>query len=226
MTRILLRFVLDAVLIAGCLFLPAGTMVWWRGWVLLAVLLVVRMATILTVHRVNPALLRDRAKLTLPGDQPSADKALLIAVLVTGFLGLPAIAALDVFRWHLLPPPAPLVSGLGLVLFALGWALKGVALRANAFATTVVRLQRERDHAVVDSGPYRIVRHPFYAADPLIHVGLSLWLESFAAALCTVVPIAFLVMRIRLEERFLRRELAGYGDYATRVQYRLIPRIW
>ena len=226
MLRVLSRLALDTGLIAICLFVPARTIAWWRGWVLLVVLLVVRLITLVVVNRVNPALLRERARMALPGDQPWTDKVLLLAVLITGFLGLPAIAAFDVFRWHVLPRPATLVSGAGLVLFALGWGLKGVALRANAFATTVVRLQRERDHAVIDSGPYRIVRHPFYAADPLIHVGLSVWLESYFAALCAIVPIIFLVVRIRLEERFLRRELAGYDDYAARVQHRLIPRIW
>ena len=57
-------------------------------------------------------------------------------------------------------------------------------------------------------------------------VGLGLWLESYAAALCAVVPIAFLVVRLELEERFLRRELPGYREYAARVPYRLLPRIW
>jgi len=226
MTSILLRLALDTVLIATCLFVPAGTLSWWRAWVLLVVLLVIRVLTAFVVYRVNPALLRDRAKIALPGDQPWTDKVFLIGVLITGFLGLPVIAALDVFRWHLLPRPAPLVAGIGLLLLAIGWTLKGVVLRANAFATSVVRLQRERNHSVVDSGPYRIVRHPFYAADPLIHVGLSLWLESYLAALCAIISIVVLVTRIRFEERFLRRELAGYTEYSARVQYRLIPGVW
>ncbi len=114
----------------------------------------------------------------------------------------------------------------GLLLFALGWALKSLALQANAFAVTVIRLQRERTHVVADSGVYRVVRHPFYAADPLIFVGLGLWLESSAAALSAVVPFALMVLRLRLEERFLRRELPGYAAYAARVRHRLIPGIW
>lgn len=69
-------------------------------------------------------------------------------------------------------------------------------------------------------------RHPFYAADPLILVGLGLWLESYVAALGAVVPIALMVMRLRLEERFLRLELPGYTAYAERVRYRLIPGVW
>jgi len=151
---------------------------------------------------------------------------LLLGVLATGFLGLPIIAGLDAFRWRLLSRPMPLVAGLGLVLFALGWSVKSLALRANAFAVAVVRLQGERAHAVADAGVYGVVRHPFYAADPLILVGLGLWLESYVAALAAVVPVALMVMRLRLEERFLRRELPGYTAYAERVRYRLIPGIW
>jgi protein-S-isoprenylcysteine O-methyltransferase Ste14 len=171
-------------------------------------------------------LLQERAKLPIHHDQPQADRLLLLAVLATGFLGLPIVAGLDAFRWHLLPPPAPLLGDIGLVLFALGWSVKSLALRANAFATAVVRLQGERGHAVADSGVYALVRHPFYAADPLILVGLGLWLQSYAAALCAIVPVALMVTRLILEERFLRRELPGYDAYTMRVPYRLIPGVW
>ena len=78
----------------------------------------------------------------------------------------------------------------------------------------------------MDTGVYGIVRHPFYAGTPLVLVGLGLWLESYTAALFAVVPIAFLVVRLRLEERFLRRELPGYSEYAARVPHRLLPGIW
>jgi len=146
---------------------------------------------------------------------------LLLAVLATGFRGLPASAGLDVFRWHVLSPPAPILSTIGLVLFALGWSLKQLALRPNAFATTVVCVQRA--HAVADTGVYAIVRHPFYAADPLILVGLGLWLESYAAALGAVIPVALMVMRLQGEERFLCRALLEYRACTERVPYRLIP---
>jgi hypothetical protein len=112
------------------------------------------------------------------------------------------------------------VSALGLVLFVLGWMIKGMALLANAFATSVVRLQRERNHAVADTGVYAIVRHPFYAATPLVLVGMSLWLESYTAALVALVPVILVVVRLRAEERFLHRELPGYGAYAERAARR------
>jgi len=226
MLSVMLRLVADALLVGILLFVSAGTVAWWRAWVLLAVLLLVRTVGALVVHRVNPVLLRERARLPIHGEQARGDRVLLLGVLATGFLGLPIIAGLDVSRWQVLPRPAPLLAGLGLVLFALGWSLKSVALRVNAFAVTVVRLQGERAHAVAQSGPYGVVRHPFYAADPLILVGLGLWLESYLAASCAVVAVSLMVLRLQLEERFLRRELPGYAAYADRVRFRLIPGIW
>jgi protein-S-isoprenylcysteine O-methyltransferase Ste14 len=226
MLRVLFRLVADAALVALLLFVSAGTLSWRRAWVLVAVLLVVRIVGALAVYRVNPALLQERARLPTHGDQPWTDKLLLRGILATGFLGLPILSGCDVFRWHVLPQPAPLLANLGLVLFILGWGIKAVALRTNAFATAVLRLQRERQHAVVDTGVYGIVRHPFYAGTPFVLIGLALWLESSTAALFAVVPIAFLVVRLQLEERFLRRELPGYSEYALRVPHRLIPGIW
>jgi protein-S-isoprenylcysteine O-methyltransferase Ste14 len=226
MLRVMVRLVADAALVAILLFVSAGTLAWWRAWVLLAVLLLVRGVGAHAVYRVNPGLLRDRAKLPIHKDQPVADRLLLLGVLATGFLGLAAVAGLEAFRWRWLPRPAPLVAGLGLVLFAAGWSIKSLALRANAFAVAVVRLQSERAHAVADSGVYGVVRHPFYAADPLILVGLGLWLESYVAALAAVIPVTLMVIRLRLEERFLLRELPGYAAYTERVRHRLIPGLW
>ena len=226
MLRIIARLVADTALVAVLLFVSAGTLAWRRAWVLLGVLLLVRTVGGLLVYRVNPVLVRERAGLPIHQDQSWTDRLLLLGVLATGFLGLPVIAALDAFRWHALPKPAVLIADFGLLVFALGWIIKNLALRANAFAVAAVRLQSDRAHAVVDSGPYSIVRHPFYAADPLILVGLCCWLESYVAALCAVIPISLMVLRLRAEERFLQQALLGYAAYADRVRSRLIPGVW
>ncbi len=226
MLRIPIRLVADAALIGALLFLSAGTLSWGRAWVLVGVLLAIRSITAAAVYRVSPALLQERARLPIHRDQPWTDRLLLLGVLGTGFVGLPLVAGWDVFRGHVLARPAPLPASLGLVLFVLGWGIKGLALRANAFATSVVRLQGERAHAVVDTGVYGIVRHPFYVGTPLVLVGQCLWLGSGFAALCAIVPTALMVMRLKLEERFLQRALPGYSDYAARVPYRLLPGIW
>ena len=226
MSRILLRVTADAGVVGVVLFLAAGTLAWRRAWVLLGVLLVVRVASAIAVFRVNPALLRERATVLMHRDQPAVDKVVLLAFMTTAFIGVPAVAALDVFHWNLLPDPPMLVAALGLGLFVLGWIITALALRENAFAVTVVRRQAERHHRVVDTGVYGVVRHPMYAGNPFVLVGMSLWLGSYTAALCATVPLALLMARIGLEERFLRRELPGYPEYMSRVAYRLVPGIW
>jgi protein-S-isoprenylcysteine O-methyltransferase Ste14 len=225
MLKVLMRVTADAVLVAIVLFVAAGTLA-WRAWVLLAVLLLVRVSSAIAVFRVNPALLRERATVLMHRDQPWADRLILLAFMATAFMGVPAVAALDVFRWHVLPSPPPLLASAGLVLFAVGWMIIALALRANAFAVTVVRLQTERRHTVVDTGVYSVVRHPMYAGSLLVQVGLSVWLGSYTAALFAAIPIGLLMVRIRLEERFLRRELPGCPEYAARVRYRVLPTIW
>jgi len=98
--------------------------------------------------------------------------------------------------------------------------------RENAFAAPAVKHQKEREHHVVDTGVYAVVRHPMYSGIMLFNLGIALWLESYAGALMTFFPIAFLVVRILFEERFLRRELIGYEAYAAKVPNRLIPFVW
>jgi protein-S-isoprenylcysteine O-methyltransferase Ste14 len=226
MLNVLLRVIADAVVIAIVLFAAAGTFDWPRAWVLLAVLLVVRILSAIAIFRVNPTLLRERATVLIHRGQPVADRVLLLAFLATAFIGVPALATLDVFRWHLLPSPPSFLAMVGLVLFALGWIIKALALRENAFAVTVIRMQAERQHSVVDTGVYNVVRHPMYAGSPFVLLGQSLWLGSYTAALYACLPLALLMVRIGLEERFLRRELPGYPAYVQRVRYRLLPGIW
>jgi protein-S-isoprenylcysteine O-methyltransferase Ste14 len=226
MFRVLTRVIVDAVVVATVLFVGSGTLAWQRAWVLVAVLLVVRTLSAIAVFRVHPALLRERATVLIHRHQPAIDRVILLAFMATAFVGVPAVAALDVFHWHVLPnPPLVLASG-GLILFALGWTIVAVALRENPFAVTVVRVQNERQHTVVGTGIYSVVRHPMYAGNPFVNVGLSLWLGSYTAALCAAIPLVLLMVRIGLEERFLRRELPGYREYAERVPYRLLPGLW
>ena len=226
MFRVLTRVIADAVIVAIVLFVAAGTVAWPRAWVLVAVLLVVRTLSAVAVFRVNPALLRERATVLIHRNQPWTDRLILLAFMATAFVGVPAVAALDAFHWHILTSPPLVLASAGLGLFTLGWTIIAVALRANPFAVTVVRLQDERQHTVVDTGIYGVIRHPMYAGNPLVTVGMSLWLGSYVAVLFAVIPFVLLMVRIRLEERFLRRELPGYREYAARVPYRLLPGLW
>lgn len=207
------------------LFLPAGTPDWWRAWAFLGLVFVCSTASTVSVYRTNKAVLEERFKLPLQKGQPRADKVVVILLIAT-FLGLIVFIPLDVFRFHLMAGPGPLVSSLGLALFVAGWLIMTLALRENAFASPAVKLQKEKHHTVITSGVYGVVRHPLYAGTLPLMIGMSLWLESYAAALLAAVPIGMLVVRILIEERFLRRELKGYDAYMKKVRYRLIPYVW
>jgi protein-S-isoprenylcysteine O-methyltransferase Ste14 len=207
------------------LFLPAGTLDWWRAWVFLGVVLLGAVASTAALYRSDPALLEERFKPPVQKGQPLADKVLVL-ILVAMFIGLIAFIPLDLFRFHLLAKPMTVVSTAGLALFAAGWWISTLAMLDNPFAVSVVRLQGERKHTVIDSGLYSVVRHPMYAGTIPLLVGMSLWLESYAAAVLAIIPVSTLVLRIRIEEEFLRRELKGYDEYTKRVRYRLIPFLW
>ncbi|HEX4128646.1 MAG TPA: isoprenylcysteine carboxylmethyltransferase family protein [Pirellulales bacterium] len=210
---------------AVCLFLPAPSVAWPRAWIFLGVDFGCALLSIASLQRASPELLKERFKSPLQPGQPAIDK-LLVVLLIVAFIGLIVLIPTDVFRWHVFPPPPMLVSVAGLALFVAGWWLMVAAMRANAFAIGAVKLQSQRGHALADRGAYRVIRHPMYAGIVLLMIGMPLWLESYAAALATIVPTALLMLRIVFEERFLRRELPGYDAYTRRARRRLIPGIW
>lgn len=223
--RLIVGIGFNVALFAIPLFLPAGTLHWWRGWVIVALVLIGTVGAIVGLVSGHRELLEERLKPPVQKDQPLADKILLLSLLTT-FLGLLVFTSLDANRLHLMLRPGTFASSLGLVLCVAGWCCAYLGLRENAFAVSVVRHQQERNQVVVDTGPYSIVRHPLYAGGLLLIVGIPLWLESYAGSLAAVAVITTLVLRIVFEERFLRRELSGYEAYAERVRYRLVPFLW
>jgi protein-S-isoprenylcysteine O-methyltransferase Ste14 len=223
--RVILSIVWNLFIFGTLLFLPAGTFHWWRAWVLMGVLLVATLITMLSVFRTRPELLKERVKGLIQKGQPWTDRILVVLFMVT-YLASVAFISIDVFNLHIFHPPSVFVSSFGLVLVIIGWTIISLVFKENDFAAPVVRHQAEREHHVVDTGVYSIVRHPMYAGLALYNVGMALWLESYAAALLTLLPLGFLALRIVFEERFLKRELPGYTAYTERVRNRLIPFVW
>jgi len=157
--------------------------------------------------------------------QPLADRILLGGVMAS-FAALVAFAGADACHLHLLGALPWWTASIGWLAFVVGWWIVFRALRANAFAVTVVRVQDERGHQVVRSGPYAIVRHPMYAGLVPVMAGMGLWLHSTAAAVAALLPTAILAARIVLEERLLRSRFPEYAEYARAVRWRLVPGVW
>ncbi|MGK6320741.1 methyltransferase family protein [Sphingomonas sp. DT-204] len=204
------------------LFLPAGSIGWWPGWVFVAVLVLGFGASALVLARVNPVIYRARSRFQ-PGTK-GWDKALL-AVILPAMVAILPVAALDAGRFHWSAVPLWLAI-LGYAALLAGIAVTAWAQAVNPFFEPGVRIQSERHQRVIDTGPYRFVRHPGYVAALLLFLGMALALGSFWALVPVAIASAVLVLRTAWEDRLLQAELPGYQDYTRRVGWRLVPGIW
>jgi protein-S-isoprenylcysteine O-methyltransferase Ste14 len=198
---------------------------WWQGWAYSFLFGSAGVGLRLWAERRHPGLMAERAQLSrAPGIKPW-DR--LLAPLMALTLGLPlfVVAGLD-HRFQLSPHFPTWLNILGLVLAALGYGFAGWAMVENRFFSAVVRIQSERGHAVCDTGPYEIVRHPGYSGSVLATLAMALALDSVWTLIPATAAVVIAVVRTALEDRTLQKELPGYREYADRVRYRLIPGIY
>ena len=204
------------------LFLPAGSLSWRAGWIFVAVLILGFGISALVLARVNPVIYRARSRFQ-PGTK-GWDKALL-AVILPAMVAILPVGALDAGRFHWSHVPFwAVVAGYAALLA--GMAITAWAQAVNPFFEPGVRIQSERHQRVIDTGPYKFVRHPGYSAAILLFFGMALALASFWAAVPALIASGFLVLRTVWEDRLLHRELPGYEAYAQKVRARLLPAVW
>ncbi len=210
------------VWIAG-LFLGAGRLDWARGWISVGMYVGGMGAIGLFVRRVNAPVMEARRKWRHKDTKPFDRVFLAFFLPLVTFQ--PVVAGLDAvrFRWSSMPPAALYP---GLALLAVAMPLIGWTLAVNRHAETTVRIQTDRGHEVVSSGPYRFVRHPMYVGAILMYLGTPLVWGSLWALAITGIVIALLIWRTAMEDRTLRRELRGYDEYSRRTRYRLAPGLW
>jgi protein-S-isoprenylcysteine O-methyltransferase Ste14 len=170
---------------------------------------------------VDPGLIRERTR-PGPGGKDYAT-AILAAPL---WLGQCVIAALDVGRYHWSDTVPVAVQVIALLAMAAGLVVVVWAEVVNPFFSSVIRIQTERGHHVIKTGPYRYLRHPGYAASLFIFIGSGLVLGSWLAALLGVLMVLLILRRTAQEDRMLREQLEGYASYAQEVRYRLFPGVW
>ena len=202
------------------MFLPGGVG-WRKGWVFLLVFVFQMTVASLYLWRTNPEIFIARSK--IHAETKGWDKLVLVFVLFSFFAIFPMAGLDHRLGWSFVP--LWLVVG-GYLLFTLGMIGSVWAYRVNKFAEPGVRIQAERGHTVIDSGPYAIVRHPIYVAGFLIVVGLPLALGSLWALIPVAVATPILIVRTIFEDRLLQAELSGYQEYASRVRYKLLPGVW
>ncbi|MBN1123124.1 MAG: isoprenylcysteine carboxylmethyltransferase family protein [Anaerolineae bacterium] len=211
--------------VPALVLLLAGTIRWWQFWADWLVTVVGSIIGRLIMARVNPGLVRERASYDSKADVKPWDRVLMpLVALILPTLTL-IVAGLDKrFGWSI--APALWMQIAALVLLILGTLLAHWATISNRFFAAVVRIQTDRGHTVVDTGPYRFVRHPGYAGGVLSAIAVPLLLGSYWAFIPSALHLIILVIRTALEDRTLRDELPGYEEYTQRTRYRLLPPIW
>jgi protein-S-isoprenylcysteine O-methyltransferase Ste14 len=221
--KLLLQNSFFVIVMGALLFATAGTLHWPAAWVYLATSAVIGPACGLWLCRKDPALLAERMRPTFQAGQPASDKAFMLVFVLVALVWLVAIG-LD-YRMQASSMPLAL-QALGLAMYLVSTGFIMWVFRENSFAAPIVRVQAERHHHVISSGPYAFVRHPMYSGVMLFFVGVPLLLGSWwGVAIAPVFAILFAV-RSGIEERALRAGLPGYADYTARVRYRLLPGIW
>jgi protein-S-isoprenylcysteine O-methyltransferase Ste14 len=220
--RTILRTILGTGIFVAILFAPAGRLDWTAGWAFFAASVIGMTTARIWMGRRDPELLRERTEHRAGAEGWDRVSLQIYSLLLTAML---VTASLDAgrFEWSTPPPVAVLV---GWVLFVGGGAVGWWALASNTFASVAVRIQTERGHRVISAGPYRFVRHPMYVGILLATPGIALLLGSLWALLPAAGIGVLFVIRTALEDRTLRRELDGYEEFARRVPYLLVPRIW
>ncbi|MBW2543363.1 MAG: isoprenylcysteine carboxylmethyltransferase family protein [Deltaproteobacteria bacterium] len=207
------------------LLVCGGDFGWWQAWGFSLLIVGIGMGGHFWAEQRHPGLLAERQDTEKHKDAKAWDKVLAPLMALSVSFPLPIVAGLDHrFGWS---PAFPLwLILLGFILTSLGYAFATWALVENRFFSTVVRIQTDRGHAVCDSGPYRLVRHPGYTGNIPPLLGIVLALGSVWALIPAVMTLIITVVRTALEDRTLQEELPGYRDYARRVRYRLIPGIY
>lgn len=213
-----IKFLLGLVLVGLLVFLPAGTMDFFNGWLLIAVLFVPMLIAGVVMAISSPGLLRKR----LNAKEKESEQKSVVAMSGIMFIAAFVVAGLNYrYAWIVMPSWAEWSA---VALLLLSYAMYAEVLRENAYLSRNIEVQPGQK--VVDTGLYGIVRHPMYLATILLFLSMPLVLGSLPSFVIMLAYIPLIAKRIRNEEKVLLEGLGGYEEYCKRVKYRIIPFVW
>lgn len=212
------KFLLGVVLVGLLIFLPAGTVRYWNGLLLMGILFIPMFFAGIVLMIKNPALLAKRLNAKEKQSEQNLVQKLSGLMFIAGFV----VSGLNYrFNWHILPTDVCVAAA---VVFLAAYLLYAEVLRENTYLSRTIEVQEGQK--VIDTGLYGIVRHPMYSATVLLFLAIPLVLGSLIAFAVFLVYPFIIAVRIKGEERLLAAQLNGYTDYQKKVKYRLIPFIW
>ena len=220
--RYIIRTTGSVLIQALIFFLAAGTLEIFRGWLLYGILVGITILTSVLLYIVDVELLNQRGK--NPEGAKAWDRAIIVIWGVLLFV-FALVAGFDVGRYHWTTVDFNLIY-VGLIIFAVGFIFGIWPMLINKHYEATVRIQTDRDHQVITTGPYRIVRHPSYLGAIIGYLCMPLIVGSYLSYVIVSVIIGLLIIRTHFEDKTLQNELNGYKEYTQKTKSRLIPGIW
>lgn len=214
----ILKFIAGVILIGLLLFIPAGTIRFWNGWLFMGILFVPMFGAGIVMMLKNPELLKKRLHAKEKQQEQSVVIKLSGLMFLIGFI----VAGLNYrFEWHVLPTGVSIGAA---VVFLLAYLLYAEVLRENTYLSRTIEVQENQK--VIDTGLYGIVRHPMYSVTLILFLAMP-WVLGSAIAFLVFLAYPFIIAkRIKNEEEVLEQGLKGYKEYKEKVKYKLIPFIW
>ena len=212
------KFIIGLVMVGVLIFLPAGSFMYWQGWLLIGILFVPMFIAGLIMMKKSPELLRKR--LNVKEEETEQKTVIMLSGIM--FLAAFVVAGLNFrFGWIVLPE---WVSYAGAIIFLAAYVLYAEVLRENAYLSRTVEVQQ--DQKVIDTGLYGVVRHPMYMSTLLLFLAMPLVLGSIISFVITLAYIPIIAKRIGNEEKVLEDGLPGYAEYKNKVKRKVVPFIW
>ena len=223
LSKLLARLLIGLLICAILLFVPAGSLRYWQGWIFIAVFFIPAISFSFYLYKYDPKLLERRLQMREKINEQRLLVTLVKVVCLVGFV----LASLD-YRlgwsrhnfgaqplWLKVVSPALVLAGLLLMLWVFA---------VNSFASRTIQV--EAGQKVISVGPYRLVRHPMYLGSIIMWIAAPFALGSYIALFAFAVLLPFYVFRLLNEERVLRRDLPGYSEYCKVTRYHLVPLVW
>ena len=214
----IMKFFLGLIIVGLLLFVPAGTLNYWNGWLFIGLLFIPMFIAGIVLMIKNPELLRKRLNAK---EKESEQKWVILfsgSMFIAGFI----VAGLNYrYKWIEIPNAVTIISS---ILFVIAYILYAEVLRENTYLSRTIEVQENQK--VIDTGLYGIVRHPMYAVTILLFLTIPLILGSIISFIIFLIYPIIIAKRIKNEEIVLERDLKGYKEYKNKVKYKIIPLIW
>ena len=212
------KFTLGVILVGLLIFLPAGSIEYWNGWLFIGVLFIPMFIAGIVMMIKSPSLLKSR----LNAKEKEKEQRKVVAISGLMFLIGFIIAGLNFrYSWIILPIPIIII---GTIIFLLSYITYAEVLRENVFLSRTIEVTENQK--VIDTGLYGIVRHPMYTATIFLFLSMPLILGSIITFIIFLIYPFVIAKRIKNEEEVLEKELKGYKEYKKKVKYKMIPFIW